>query len=587
MAAATRPQSWYGVSQPYSRQPPGQQAPLPPGAPDFPPASSCRDGSSTAIPSGRHRHPHSLQQPFSAGKPIQGAPSPTGRAYSGSLGGGRDAGHLGSTTTPIPVHSQGTWQPGHHASHSQPVLPIAVHAGGQPNQGSWTSQSSAYPINNQASHDSPPVMPARPVSPRPMLPSPLPRQASLPSASSPIPGMHSPQPRRNTLPSPVLDTSVTGTWQAARQPMTASPTTTAMPYASPIPSVPTYPSASQTIGRRALPRPPIPDSSAGSSPIPSLPIASPSVSPVIPANLSRSSSVTSSASGVSSASGSIRRPLPRPPLPSASGPRVQAGDHSSSSGQAPASYSRAQSEVSTKKSQTLPEQSAVSTGELPTLIEPASHRKQPDEGLSNGLARVGLSSRPPTIAIEEPGAPPKQPMPLPPSIVVPSISFDDDEDDEPSTGAGPSISISIAPPSPSLDKAISHDYFEPSLPDEGLPLPSCSVPMATSTASAAKGNGYALACPGCGKPVLYGRTVSAMGKRWHPDCFQCTHCDLKLEHFEFFTRDGKPYCHVDYHEVSSLICSAQGMEWLILECSSSRSDVRTARRRLWTSRISP
>ncbi|KAI9465764.1 hypothetical protein BJY52DRAFT_1113102 [Lactarius psammicola] len=63
--------------------------------------------------------------------------------------------------------------------------------------------------------------------------------------------------------------------------------------------------------------------------------------------------------------------------------------------------------------------------------------------------------------------------------------------------------------------------------------------------SARRGGG--LACGGCGGPIV-GRIVSAMGVRWHPGCFRCSDCDDLLEYVSSYERDGKPYCHFDYHE---------------------------------------
>ncbi|KAH9060625.1 LIM-domain-containing protein, partial [Lactarius vividus] len=54
-------------------------------------------------------------------------------------------------------------------------------------------------------------------------------------------------------------------------------------------------------------------------------------------------------------------------------------------------------------------------------------------------------------------------------------------------------------------------------------------------------------CGGCGGPIV-GRIVSAMGVRWHPGCFRCSDCDDLLEYVSSYERDGKPYCHFDYHE---------------------------------------
>lgn len=42
--------------------------------------------------------------------------------------------------------------------------------------------------------------------------------------------------------------------------------------------------------------------------------------------------------------------------------------------------------------------------------------------------------------------------------------------------------------------------------------------------------------------------MNAMGVRWHPGCFRCTVCDELLEHVSSYEKDGRPYCHLDYHE---------------------------------------
>lgn len=66
--------------------------------------------------------------------------------------------------------------------------------------------------------------------------------------------------------------------------------------------------------------------------------------------------------------------------------------------------------------------------------------------------------------------------------------------------------------------------------------------------SGMRGNG--LSCGGCGGPII-GRIVSAMGHRWHPVCFCCSVCNGLLEHVSSYEHEGKPYCHLDYHEVCS------------------------------------
>jgi LIM domain len=59
-----------------------------------------------------------------------------------------------------------------------------------------------------------------------------------------------------------------------------------------------------------------------------------------------------------------------------------------------------------------------------------------------------------------------------------------------------------------------------------------------------------LICGGCNGSII-GRIVSAMGSRWHPACFRCTVCNGLLEHVSSYEHEGRPYCHLDYHEVRS------------------------------------
>lgn len=73
----------------------------------------------------------------------------------------------------------------------------------------------------------------------------------------------------------------------------------------------------------------------------------------------------------------------------------------------------------------------------------------------------------------------------------------------------------------------------------------------SSTKSNLRSRGGGLVCGGCGEGIV-GRIVSAMGVRWHPQCFRCCTCGEHLEHVSSYEHDGKPYCHLDYHEVSCL-----------------------------------
>lgn len=49
--------------------------------------------------------------------------------------------------------------------------------------------------------------------------------------------------------------------------------------------------------------------------------------------------------------------------------------------------------------------------------------------------------------------------------------------------------------------------------------------------------------------------ITALGKTWHPEHFTCAHCNQELGTKNFFERDGRPYCEVDYHNLFSPRCA--------------------------------
>ena len=508
--------SWYSVARPYMLQAPGQQAPLPPGAPDFPPVNIAVLADLSGHPV-RQEYQDSSACSEQTGYPGVKLPAP--RRYShgqsphpSAAGPGKELG----------------WIRGHQAARSQPILP--------------TSAPEVLPAVLEAGRAK--DMAARPVSPRLQLgESALPQETGLhaalqqyPSRSSYAAAIRTPQTRRSTLPSPLHyeDSSMSPSMlPVISHPISSvyeTPQQHQLPRSGQSHSLPHLHSAAA--GTPAT----------GKRPLPSLPSGIPSTvslskehtqpSPVFPYTrpLFRTSSVASNAS--ESSVDSTRRPLPKPPnLPSlqndrqdcstAESPRMLSSIVENRSWEDPNhTISLPSSEIAkakTAEGQDSPSSESRDTGERSqiTYADTSKYR--------NGVAHEAI-------------APPKIPIP------VPTFAFESEAED---TGihTEASISISVAPPSPGLSKATSDDYFEAALEDERHPLPVSSVPMATSTKP------YALACPGCGKAVLYGRTVNAMGKRWHPDCFKCASCAIQLEHLEFFTKDAKPYCHVDYHEV--------------------------------------
>ncbi|KIO24171.1 hypothetical protein M407DRAFT_103643 [Tulasnella calospora MUT 4182] len=62
-----------------------------------------------------------------------------------------------------------------------------------------------------------------------------------------------------------------------------------------------------------------------------------------------------------------------------------------------------------------------------------------------------------------------------------------------------------------------------------------------------------LMCAGCDLRIV-GEVVSVKARRWHPACFKCSGCGELLKHDSFYEHEGKPYCHLDYHEFVALRC---------------------------------
>ncbi|EMD35535.1 hypothetical protein CERSUDRAFT_75110 [Gelatoporia subvermispora B] len=148
---------------------------------------------------------------------------------------------------------------------------------------------------------------------------------------------------------------------------------------------------------------------------------------------------------------------------------------------------------------------------------------------------------------------------------IPKVSFpanaDEDDDDDSDGPAVPAISMSSFPSSgPSLPRfsfEISAEKGLPSISIDDGSMPTFSFGDAGSEVPAAEFvpedqlpkilKGSILSCGGCGGQLV-GRTVSAMGARWHPACFRCCVCMELLENLSGYEKDGRAYCHLDYHE---------------------------------------
>ena len=55
---------------------------------------------------------------------------------------------------------------------------------------------------------------------------------------------------------------------------------------------------------------------------------------------------------------------------------------------------------------------------------------------------------------------------------------------------------------------------------------------------------------------LLQRCINAMNKSWHPDHFFCSLCGKQFEedNFNFYEKDGKPYCKEDYFDQFAPTC---------------------------------
>ncbi|GLD68237.1 actin-binding LIM protein 2 isoform X1, partial [Lates japonicus] len=53
-------------------------------------------------------------------------------------------------------------------------------------------------------------------------------------------------------------------------------------------------------------------------------------------------------------------------------------------------------------------------------------------------------------------------------------------------------------------------------------------------------------CCGCGKEFKNEQSLVALDKHWHLGCFKCKVCN-KVLNAEYISKDGIPYCEMDYH----------------------------------------
>ncbi|KAM9965583.1 hypothetical protein ACTFIW_005401 [Dictyostelium discoideum] len=60
-------------------------------------------------------------------------------------------------------------------------------------------------------------------------------------------------------------------------------------------------------------------------------------------------------------------------------------------------------------------------------------------------------------------------------------------------------------------------------------------------------------CAHCDEPIS-DRCITALGKKWHVHHFVCTQCLKPFEGGNFFERDGRPYCEADFYSTFAVRC---------------------------------
>jgi len=63
---------------------------------------------------------------------------------------------------------------------------------------------------------------------------------------------------------------------------------------------------------------------------------------------------------------------------------------------------------------------------------------------------------------------------------------------------------------------------------------------------------FAVRCDVCRKPVI-GECIQALGKSYHPKCFQCVGCKKPIQG-AFFEHEGKIHCETHYYKSLGLLC---------------------------------
>ncbi|XP_046916697.2 Z band alternatively spliced PDZ-motif protein 52 isoform X2 [Dermatophagoides farinae] len=68
---------------------------------------------------------------------------------------------------------------------------------------------------------------------------------------------------------------------------------------------------------------------------------------------------------------------------------------------------------------------------------------------------------------------------------------------------------------------------------------------------------FAPSCAKCFQRIK-GDCLNALGKKWHPECFTCTHCRKPFGNSEFYLEDSFPYCEKDWNDLFTTKCVGCG-----------------------------
>eukprot|EP01105_Mastigella_eilhardi_P022111 TRINITY_DN5418_c0_g1_i1.p1 TRINITY_DN5418_c0_g1~~TRINITY_DN5418_c0_g1_i1.p1 ORF type:complete len:496 (-),score=140.39 TRINITY_DN5418_c0_g1_i1:83-1540(-) len=66
-------------------------------------------------------------------------------------------------------------------------------------------------------------------------------------------------------------------------------------------------------------------------------------------------------------------------------------------------------------------------------------------------------------------------------------------------------------------------------------------------------------CGRCRKPIA-GRSVTALGRVFHPECFTCAVCNQPFPNSKFFEMEGKAYCEFHYQKLFGKPCAKCGKQ---------------------------